>query len=128
MSDGYPQSVGQLAAWARANHVTAAEARHRFAQYVVLCGIASVPSLRESMVFKGGNAPDFVWQPNRSTLDLDFSFDMDGLRFQADTDSIRALLERGLSVATNRFGVAFAINSVRQQPPGEDRTRATYVA
>ena len=127
MTDDYPRSVGELAAWARANRVTAAEARHRFAQYAALCGIASVPSLRESLVFKGGNALDFVWQPNRSTLDLDFSFDMDGLRFQADTESIRALLERGLSVATTRFGTAFAINSVRQQPPGEDRTRATYV-
>ncbi len=127
MRDDYPRSVGELAVWARANRVTAAEARHRFAQYVALCGIASVPSLRESLVFKGGNALDFVWQPNRSTLDLDFSIDMDGLRFRADADSIRALLARGLSVATTRFGSVFAIYSVRQQPPGEDRTRATYV-
>jgi hypothetical protein len=80
------------------------------------------------LVFKGGNALDFVWQPNRSTLDLDFSLDMGGLRFEANVETIRALLERGLRVATNRFGGAFAVNSVRQQPPGEGRTRATYLA
>ena len=128
MTEGYPRSVGDLAAWARENRVTVAEARQRFAQYVVLCGIASVPSLRANLVFKGGNALAFVWRPNRSTLDLDFSLDIVGARFQADIETIRTLLERGLRVATNRFGVAFAVNPIRQQPPGEGRTRATYVA
>jgi predicted nucleotidyltransferase component of viral defense system len=125
---GYPRSIADLAAWSRSNGVTVAEARQRFAQYVTLCAIASVASLRESLVFKGGNALDFVWLPNRSTLDLDFSLDMPGARFEANVDTIRDLLGRGLRVATARFGVAFTINSVRQQPPGEDKTFITYAA
>lgn len=65
MTGGYPRSVAELAPWADANHVTVDEARRRFAQYVELCGIASVPTLRECLVFKGGNALDFVWMANR---------------------------------------------------------------
>jgi predicted nucleotidyltransferase component of viral defense system len=128
VTDIYPRSIGDLANWARASRVTVAEARQRFAQYVALCGIASVPSLRERLVFKGGNALDFVWQPNRSTLDLDFSLEMTGARFAANEDTIRDLLGRGFRVATARFGVVFAINSVRQQPPGQDKTFITLEA
>lgn len=128
MTDGYPRSVAGLAVWARANRVTVSEARQRFAQYVALCAIASVPALRESLVFKGGNALDFVWQPNRSTLDLDFSLDMAGVRFEADVETVRDLLGRGLRVVAARFGVALAVNSVRQQPPGEGKTFVTFVA
>lgn len=128
MTDVYPRSLADLADWAEANGVTVAEARLRFAQYVALCGIASVPALRQSLVFKGGNALDFVWQPNRSTRDLDFSVDMAGTRFQPNIETIRTLLGRALTIATPRFGVAFAINSVRQQPPGADKTFITYAA
>lgn len=76
MSSSYPRSFANLPLWAEANGVTIEEARLRFAQFVILCGIASVRSLREHLVFKGGNALDFVLQPNRSTIDLDFSLDM----------------------------------------------------
>lgn len=73
MTDGYPRSIRDLAAWADRSQITIDEARRRFAQYVVLCGIADIRPLRETLVFKGGNALDFVWHPNRSTIDLDFS-------------------------------------------------------
>ncbi len=76
MTDLYPKSFVGLATWARSNGVTVEEARQRYAQFVVLCDIASVGSLRDHLVFKGGNALDFVLQPNRSTIDLDFSLDM----------------------------------------------------
>jgi predicted nucleotidyltransferase component of viral defense system len=128
MTDGYPRSFGSLAAWASANRVTMSEARQRFVQYVALCGIASVPPLRHCLVFKGGNALDFVWQPNRSTVDLDFSVDPARTEFQPGIDSLRTLLGRGLSIATSRFGVAFAITSLKQQPPGAERTFITYAA
>lgn len=128
MTGGYPRSISDLTLWAKANEVTIDEARLRFAQYVALCGVASVPALRQSLVFKGGNALDLVWQPNRSTVDLDFSLDMAGVQFEANIDTIRNLLERGFRLATSRFGVAFSINSVRQQPPGPDRSFITYVA
>ena len=52
------------------------EARQRFAQYAVLRAVASPARLSELLVFKGGDALDFVWSPNRSTIDLDFSADM----------------------------------------------------
>lgn len=129
MTDGYPRSVGDLAIWSTSNGTTVEEARRRFAQYAVLCGIAGIRPLQESLVFKGGNALDFVWHPNRSTIDLDFSLDMmvEG-QFQANTDTIRVLLSRACTIATRRFGGAFAINSVKQQPPGDDKTFITYTA
>ncbi len=50
------------------------EARRRFAQYAVLRAIASLAWLSEPLAFKGGDdALDFVWSPDRSTIDLDFS-------------------------------------------------------
>lgn len=52
------------------------EGRRRFDQYAVLRAIASSAWLSELLVFKGGDALDFVWSPNRSTIDLDFSADM----------------------------------------------------
>jgi predicted nucleotidyltransferase component of viral defense system len=120
--------MSDVAAWARTIKVTVAEARERFAQYVALCGIASVPALRESLVFKGGNALDFVWHPNRSTRDLDFSLDMTGAQFDPNVDTIRDLPDRGFRVAMPRFGVAFKITSVTQQPRGEGKTFVTYAA
>lgn len=110
------------------NGVTIDEARRRFAQYVMLCGIASVRRLRESLVFKGGNALDFVWQPNRSTVDLDFSLDMEVSQHQIHVDTLRNLLTQGISRASSRYGVAVAVYSVKQEPPGEHRTFITYTA
>lgn len=128
MTDGFPRSIADLADWATGNSVTVGEARQRFAQYVTLCSIASVPALRETLVFKGGNALDFVWQPNRSTIDLDFSVDLTGAGFQVNIDTIRSLLDRGLNRVSTRFGVVFAVYRVRQQPPGEGKTFITYEA
>ena len=68
----YPTRFLDIDAWSRENGVSRDEASRRFIQYVVLAAFAQSRSLRESLVFKGGNALDFVWQPNRSTLDLDF--------------------------------------------------------
>ena len=128
MSDSFPKSMAELATWASANTITIDEARQRFAQYIMLCGIVSVRRLRESLVFKGGNALDFIWQPNRSTIDLDFSLDMADGRFEAAVDTIRILLMQGISLVSSRFGVAIAVYSVRQEPPGENRTFITYTA
>jgi predicted nucleotidyltransferase component of viral defense system len=54
-----------------------------------------------------------VWNPNRSTLDLDFSVDM-------SLQESRKLVEERIS------GVTFGVHSVRRQPPGEGRTFVTY--
>lgn len=128
MIGSYPRSMAELGSWAADNHATGAEARQRFAQYVILCGIASAPLLREGLVFKGGNALDFVWQANRSTIDLDFSVDMEGVGFEIGVEGIRRSLEQAFRGVSNRFGVALAVHSVRQQPPGADKLFITYRA
>ena len=100
MTDSFPRSFQNLNEWAAVNQITREEARQRLAQFVLLRGIASSPLLQRCMVFKGGNALDFFWQPNRSTLDLDFSLDNDASRFDVSAESIEALLR-----ATGNRGV-----------------------
>jgi len=128
MTDLYPKSFVGLATWARSNGVTVEEARQRYAQFVVLCGIASVGSLRDHLVFKGRNALDFVLQPNRSTIDLDFSLDMAGGAELANADAIRDALLLGLRRAASRYSLGLTVHSVRQNPRGSDRTFATFEA
>lgn len=72
----YPSTFAMVRVWAGANRISVAEARKRFAQYAILSAIAGSRFLGSALVFKGGNALDFIWQPNRSTTDLDFSLDM----------------------------------------------------
>lgn len=124
----YPNALQEIATWANAHGATIEEARHRYAQFAALCGIASIPSLRASLVLKGGNAIDFAWFPNRSTRDLDFSLDESDGHAQVNGEAIRGQLEQALRVASAQFGIAFAVNSVRQQPPGEGRSFITYEA
>ncbi len=83
-----PELCRYLGEWAETNGVSVDEARRRFAQYGALCGITLVPALRTGLVFKGGNALDFVWRPNRSTIDLDFSLDMEAATFDASARRI----------------------------------------
>ncbi len=128
MSNHFPQSFGVITTWATENDVSIEEARTRFAQFVVLCGIASVRSLRDHLVFKGGNALDFVLQPNRSTVDLDFSLDIEGEALLASADDIRDALALGLRRASPRFDMAVAVHSVRRNPPGRDKTFITFQA
>ena len=105
------------------------EARRRFAQYAVLRAIASSARLSELLVFKGGNALDFVWSPNRSTIDLDFSADMLAEGAAAlDEARLGVLLSRALDVSGRESGVVMRVHSVRRQPPGEGKTFATYTA
>jgi predicted nucleotidyltransferase component of viral defense system len=123
----YPTSFGAISAWAKENGVGVREARLRFAQYGVLRGIASSASLRQLLVFKGGNALDFIWDPNRSTLDLDFSVDMSKLENRDLVEAeLEALLSTGLSARD--LGMRFGVHSVRRQPPGEGKTFVTYTA
>lgn len=128
MTSGYPRRFVDIPTWAASSGISIDEARVRFAQYGVLCGIASVRPLREGLVFKGGNALDFVWHPNRSTVDLDFSHDPTVALPTLDPGPIKDLLERGLSTATPRLGTAFAVHRVRQHPRGTDKTFITYEA
>lgn len=105
------------------------EARQRFAQYAVLRAIASSASLRRILVFKGGNALDFVWSPNRSTRDLDFSADMSAPGAdELDEARLEGLLSRALDASGRELGITMRVHGVRRQPPGEGKTFITYTA
>jgi predicted nucleotidyltransferase component of viral defense system len=124
----YPTSFDGIGPWANAAGVPIDEARVRFAQCAVLRSIGSVRPLREGLVFKGGNALDFVWQPNRSTVDLDFSVDHASSLANPDADTIWRLLERGVPLATTRLGIALAVHRVQQNPRGTDKHFITFEA
>ncbi len=130
MNIAYPATFGEIRPWSRDNGVDSNEGRVRFAQYAILRGIASSRTLSELLVFKGGNALDFVWQPNRSTRDLDFSADMGIVGDTWDPAEVGALLKDslrgGLGIVTAQLGVVFAIHSVTKQPPGPGSTFVTY--
>lgn len=90
-----------LASWAAAIDISISTARVRFAQWAILASIASSRILRDEMVFKGGNALDFVWNPNRSTADLDFSIE----RSRLGHDDLRRALDATLDASQRRYGV-----------------------
>jgi predicted nucleotidyltransferase component of viral defense system len=124
----YPTAFDNIGPWADAAGVPIQQARVRFAQYAVLRSIASVRPLREGLVFKGGNALDFVWQSNRSTVDLDFSVDHASSLATPDAETIGRHLERGLPVAITRLGVALAVHRVQQNPRGTEKHFITFEA
>ncbi|HEX8437199.1 nucleotidyl transferase AbiEii/AbiGii toxin family protein [Archangium sp.] len=94
----------------------------RFAQYAVLRSIAGSRALSRILVFKGGNALDFVWQPNRSTLDLDFS----SSDAELDEERLRTLMDQSLAQTHKVLGVLLRVQKVDRQPPGPNKTFVTY--
>lgn len=85
--------------------------------------------LSELLVFKGGNALDFVWSPNHSTIDLDFSADIRAEGAAAlDEARLEGMPSRALDVSGRETGVVVRVHSVRRQPPGEGKTFVTYTA
>ncbi|MFN8513367.1 MAG: nucleotidyl transferase AbiEii/AbiGii toxin family protein [Chloroflexia bacterium] len=131
MIDRYPASFANITTWARANHIPVAEARKRFAQYAVLRAVTGSRTLSELLVFKGGNALDFIWQPNRSTTDLDFSADMTMLADDWDPDILieqfRVPLIPALDAVGRTLGVRLRLQKFVKQPP-TGRKFATYAA
>jgi len=118
----YPISFSTIAAWAAENKVPVSEARRRFAQYGILQSIAGSQVLSSSLVFKGGNALDCIWQPNRSTIDLDFSSRDSGLT----VNRIRAFFEPSLQRVSAASGTLYRLQRIEQQPPGEGRSFITF--
>ncbi len=123
----YPPSFDSLPAWAREHNIALTEARRRFAQYVMLRAIANSRALSDFLVFKGGNALDFMWQPNRSTLDLDFSTARVVVDLGREAESLRTLFTGALNSVGPGFGVLCRIARVEQRPPGSDKTFVTYL-
>ncbi len=127
MSGLYPPSFDSLPTWARTHNIAMTEARRRFAQYVMLRAIVSSRALSGVLVFKGGNALDFMWQPNRSTLDLDFSTARVVADLGREAESLRTLFTGALNSVGPGFGVLCRIARVEQRPPGSDKTFVTYL-
>lgn len=122
MSGNYPATFAAIDAWAGANGATVEDRQVRFAQGAVLRAIAGSRVLNRALVFKGGNALDFVWYANRSTQDLDFSADMAALDPTWDLAHIGTYLCDGLSRALVPVAAALDLTMTMQrfgqQPPG----------
>jgi predicted nucleotidyltransferase component of viral defense system len=126
MTDLYPLTFADIDRWHRAHKVTRQQGRRRFAQFVILCGIGSVPALREQLVFKGGNALDFVYSPNRGTIDLDFSLDMHRAGDLTRAEPLLNAVADGLANVAGTHNLTLRCHAIRQMPPGEHRTFVTY--
>lgn len=122
MKDLYPRSFQELTDWCRSSGISILEGRERFVQYGVLLAISRSNTLRELLVFKGGNALDFVWLPNRSTQDLDFT----ARATQLDPIRLELAFTNALKVAEIETGIRFRVQRVEQMPRGQNRTRATF--
>lgn len=121
MKTSYPTELRGIGAWARDNSVGVVEARVRFAQYGVLRAVAGSRRLSEVLVLKGGNALDFVWSPNQSTQDLDFTaIDL------IEGAELRALLEQSLGAVQRDLGTLYRVQRVERQPPGAEKTFVTF--
>ena len=118
----YPASLRGIGEWASSNGMTVAEAKFRFAQYGILQAVADSRTLSRVLAFKGGNALDFVWQPNRSTKDLDFSSKDSTLT----AEQIRIFLTPSLERVSRSMGVLYRVQKMEQQPPGPNRSFITF--
>ncbi len=127
MSVLYPPSFDDLSTWAREHNITMTEARRRFAQFVMLRAITSSRALSAFLVFKGGNALDFMWQPNRSTLDLDFSTAQTVADLGREAENLHSLFTGALNAVGPLFGVLCRVARIQQRPPGQDKTFVTYL-
>lgn len=116
-----PRSIREIGEWARANDVTLADANRRFAQFAVLRVIASSRRLSESLSFKGGNALDLVWHPNRSTQDLDFSV----TEREIEIEAMRGLFIASLEGVASELGIAMQLQRFRLNPPHPGRSWPT---
>jgi len=79
---------------------------------------------RRAMVLKGGNALRFAHRSPRSTKDLDFTADANGI--PDDKDEVRRLLNEALAFAERRFYVKAKCQRVKRKPPSPERTLPTY--
>lgn len=120
MTDQYPRRYEDVRGWATAEGVSVTDAGQRFAQYLILVGISQNPYFNQNLVFKGGNALEFVYEPNRSTTDLDFSFIETSSDLPTLIDSIKTHLNASLQYASTQHNTVMRLQSVRQNPPRPD--------
>lgn len=123
----FPTSFTDIGDWAKNADVPVAEARIRYAQYHLLHAIAGSRQLREVLVFKGGNALDFVLEPNRSTTDLDFTLNALSGQSLPNADALERQLQTTFEQASVHSDLLMEMNPFKQQPPGNEKTRHSFV-
>lgn len=128
MSTLFPHSPNDISRWSEQESVSISEASRKYVQYLILQGISDNNSLRSSLVFKGGNALEFFHLPNRSTVDLDFSFIEPSTDIPALVASIRQQLDAAINSRTDGFGTILRVQNLRQNPRGAHITRPTLRA
>lgn len=121
--ENYPASFQDLKSWQTRFRTTAEEARRRFVQFVVLVSVSSSTELSVQIAFKGGNALRFVHGNRRSTLDLDFSAELD---FPDSATVIKDMMDRALRRSEGRYQVKARCQRIKRNPPGLDKTLPTY--
>lgn len=118
----YPTSLRGIGEWASEHAMKVTEAKFRYAQYGILQAVADSRTLSHMLAFKGGNALDFVWQPNRSTRDLDFSSSDSTLT----ATQLRTFLTPSLERVSRSTGVLYRLQKMKQQPPGAESSFITF--
>ena len=119
----YPTSINALKDWQRRFGTTKEDARRRFVQFIILRSMAESTDLAPRVAFKGGNALRFLYGNPRSTLDLDFSAELD---FPDDAVAIKGFMEKALRGLESRYTVKARCRKIRRKPPGLGRTMMTY--
>lgn len=119
----YPTSIGELPDWQTRAKTSSEEARRRFVQFVILTSVSSSASLATQISFKGGNALRFVHDNQRSTLDLDFSAEIE---FPDSGDQIKFWLDDAFKRADRRYLAKVRCQSIHRKPPNPARTLPTY--
>lgn len=120
----YPIEEHEIGPWSKRNEVSTEQGKIRFMEYVILSCIASIPTTRNGMILKGGNALRFAFQSPRSTKDLDFT--AEGNEIVDDPEVIRKALDESLAYALRRFNVKAKCKRVKRNPKSPGATRPTY--
>lgn len=124
----FPIRYTSVREWANQQGVSVSEAERRYCQYLILQSISGNQYLRNELAFKGGNALEFVYLPNRSTTDLDFSF----LTTGQDADTLQRISESELGSSLVRindgFGTILRLQSLKKNPPHPDAQFPTFTA
>lgn len=122
----FPTTLDQVESWSNQQGVPILEGRRKYIQFLALRAISDSSRLRHELVFKGGNALEFVYLENRTTTDLDFTY----LNTPGDLEELKASLQERLSTALERIddgvGTVVRFQRIDQKPRGSNRTRVTY--
>ncbi|MCO5218013.1 MAG: nucleotidyl transferase AbiEii/AbiGii toxin family protein [Thermomicrobiales bacterium] len=125
MDSQFPMQYDEIKSWSDQEGVNLSDAGKRYAQYLVLRAISRSNELRSSIVFKGGNALEFVYLPNRSTTDLDFSFIDPVAETEGLTHRAKQLLDTALKTVPDEAGTILRLQSFKKNPPRPDATFVT---